>query len=53
MYLLSIEKNKDLSGVVWETLIQMTPEPSISPSSVYQTANWPGVMPRWGASKRM
>ena len=30
----------------------MTPEPRrISPE--YQTANWPGVMPRWGLSKRI
>ena len=30
----------------------ITPEPRrISPE--YQTANWPGVMPRWGLSKRM
>ena len=28
----------------------ITPEPtSVSPS--YQTANWPGVTPRWGSSK--
>ena len=32
--------------------IQMTPLPTIS-SSWYQTANWPGEMPRWGLSNRM
>ena len=31
----------------------ITPLPSISPSGAYQTANCPGVMPRWGSSKTM
>ena len=36
-----------------EESFQMTPLPSISPSVAYQTANWPGVMLRWGRSNRM
>ena len=31
----------------------MTPEPVISPSLSYQTANWPGVTPLCGLSKSM